>query len=175
MKESDWCFSHVYPNNSPMRRIAAQSYLLQRYGEEGLLQSMIRLVQETPLANGHQRLEEALFVSGDEYWQEHCDFGIKTKKVALLGHSKAGEVVVNVVLPFISSWGEKTGDSELREKALQIYLSHPRLAENEITRHMVRQLCLKDSSDLTACQQQGLIHIFRNYCREGRCSECPLA
>jgi hypothetical protein len=48
------------------------------------------------------------------------------------------------------------------------------LAENCITRHMAKQLCLKDLADFTACSQQGLIHVFRQYCREGRCSECPL-
>ena len=174
MKESDWCLSHVYPNNSPLRRIVAQSYLLQRYSEEGLLSAMIRLVQQASLVSGHRELEESLLVSGDDYWQEHCDFGIKTAKAALLGRSKAGEIIINVVLPFVFSWGEKTEDSELKGKALQLYLDYHGLAENEITRHMTRQLCLEGPGGLTACQQQGLIHIFRNYCREGKCSECPL-
>jgi hypothetical protein len=40
---------------------------------------------------------------------------------------------------------------------------------------MTKQLCLEDFSDFTACHQQGLIHIFHNYCREGRCGRCPLA
>ena len=31
MNKSDWQFSHVYPSNSPLRRIVAQSYILQRY------------------------------------------------------------------------------------------------------------------------------------------------
>ncbi|MDY7018950.1 MAG: DUF2851 family protein, partial [Chloroflexota bacterium] len=174
MKESDWCFSHVYPNNSPLRRIVAQSYLLQRYSEEGLLTAMIRLVQQASLVNGHRKMEDNLLVSGDDYWQEHCDFDVKTGKASLLGHGKAGEIIVNVILPFVFSWGEKTEDSELKGKALQLYLNYPGLAPNEITRHMIRQLCLEGTGSLTACQQQGLIHIFRNYCREGNCSECPL-
>ena len=175
MRESDWCFSCVYPNNSPLRRIIAQAYLLQRYSEEGLLPGVSRLVRETLLAGGYRRLEEGLFVSGDDYWQEHCDFGSKTGKAALLGHGKASEIVVNIILPFIFSWGGRAGDSDLQEKALQLYLSYPRLAENEITRHMIRQICLEERSDFTACQQQGLIHIFRNWCKDGRCGECPLA
>ena len=174
MKESDWRLAHVYPNNSPLRRIIAQSYLLQRYSEEGLLTTMIRSVQQASLVNGHRELEENLLVFGDDYWQEHCDFGIKTAKAALLGRSKAGEIIINVVLPFVFSWGEKTGDSELKGKALQLYLNYRGLASNETTRHMARQLCLEGTGSLTACQQQGLIHIFRNYCREGKCGECPL-
>jgi hypothetical protein len=66
-------------------------------------------------------------------------------------------------------------EPELMKKALELYDSYPKLAENEITRHMENQLCLKEPAEFTASHQQGLIHIFRNYCREGRCSECPLA
>ena len=82
--------------------------------------------------------------------------------------------MVNVVLPFAFSWGELSNEAKLIENALGLYRNYPRLAENCITRHMTNQLSLKDPCGLTACHQQGLIHIFRNYCREGRCSECPL-
>ncbi len=173
MKEDDWNFAHIYPNNSPVRRIVAQSYLLQRYHEGGLLMGILQLVKEAPTA---RHLEDGLIVFGDGYWQDHYDFdgGCKTRTSALLGCSKAREVVVNVVLTFAFSWGEVAEEPKLKEKAIRFYLNYPKLAENEITRHMVKQLCLEDISDFTACHQQGLIHIFRSYCREGRCAPCPL-
>jgi hypothetical protein len=176
MKESDWNFSHIYPNNSPVRRIVAQSYLLERYCEEKLLAGILQLVKEAPLPNGHHALENGLTVAGDGYWRDHFDFdvGSKTKISAILGNSKAGEIVINVVLPFAFSWGELANDPELMKKPMELYNNYPKLAENEITRHMAQQLCLEDLSDFTACHQQGLIHIFRNYCREGRCSQCLL-
>jgi len=37
MRENDWNLWHIYPNNSPIRRIVAQSYLLERYYDTGLL------------------------------------------------------------------------------------------------------------------------------------------
>jgi len=92
-----------------------------------------------------------------------------------LGNSKAGEIIVNVILPFAFSWGELANETKLTENAIELYRNYPRLAENCITRHMAKQLCLEEPFDLAACHQQGLIHIFRNYCREGRCSQCPLA
>jgi hypothetical protein len=176
MRESDWNFSHIYPNNSPVRRIVAQSYILERYGEGTLLAGILQLVKEAPLPNGHQALENSLTVAGDGYWRDHFDFDVrsKTKISALLGNSKAGEIIVNVILPFAFSWGKMTNKPELIKKAMELYNSYPKLAENEITRHMEKQLCLRELPDFTACYQQGLIHIFRNYCREGRCSECPL-
>jgi len=176
MKESDWNLSHIYPNNSPVRRIVAQSYLLERYCEGKLLPGILQLVKEAPLPGGHRMLENSLTVAGDGYWRDHFDFDVrsKTKISALLGNSKAGEIAVNVILPFTVSWGELANEAKLTEHAIELYRNYPKLAENCITRHMMKQLCLREPSDFTACHQQGLIHIFRNYCREGRCSECSL-
>jgi hypothetical protein len=177
IRESDWNLSHIYPNNSPVRRIVAQSYLLERYCEGKLLAGILQLVKEAPLPTGHHVLENGLTVAGDGYWRDHFDFDVrsKTKISALLGKSKAGEIAVNVILPFAFSWGELANEAKLTEHAIELYRNYPKLAENCVTQHMKKQLCLEEPFDLTACHQQGLIHVFRNYCREGRCSQCPLA
>jgi Protein of unknown function (DUF2851) len=176
MWESDWNFSHIYPNNSPVRRIVALSYLLDRYRKETLLPAMLQLVKEASLSGGHRVLEDGLTVLGDGYWLDHFDFDIRsrTSVCALLGNSKAAEIAVNVILPFAFSWGELADEPKLAKNAIDTYCDYPRLAENCATRHMADQLGLKDLSDFTACHQQGLIHIFRDYCRKGRCSQCPL-
>ena len=181
MKERDWNFSHIYPNNSPVRRIFALSYLVERYHKETLLAGILQLVKETPLHAGYRMLESGLTVAGDSYWREHFDFDVTSKtKISpikygvLLGNSKAGEIVVNVVLPFAFAWGEITNEARFAEKAMELYRSYPRLAKHCITRHMAKQLGLEELPNLTACHQQGLIHIFRYYCREGRCSQCSL-
>ena len=162
MKESDWNFSHIYPNNSPVRRIVAQSYLLERYCAGKLLAGILQLVKEASLPGGHRVLENGLTVAGDGYWRDHFDFDVrsKTKISALLGNSKAGEIAVNVILPFAFSWGKLANEPELTEKARELYNSYPKLAENEITRHMTKQLGLEEPFDSTACHQQGLIHVF---------------
>src|SRR3972149_1441846 len=179
MRESDWNFSHIYPNNSPVRRIVAQSYLLECYCEGKLLAGILQLVKEATLPGGHRVLENGLTVAGDGYWRDHFDFDVRSKTTiprikygALLGNSKAGEIAVNVILPFALSWGELANEAKLTENAIELYHNYPKLAENCITRHMANQLCLEELFDFTACHQQGLIHVFRNYCREGRCSEC---
>ena len=177
MKESDWNLSRIYPNNSPVRRIIAQSYLIERYSGRGLLAGILQLVKDTPLSGRHSTLQNSLTVDADGYWRDHFDFDAKsrTKISALLGNNKAGEITVNVILPFAFSWGELASETKLTDSAIGLYRNYPRLAENCITRHMAKQLCLEDFSDFTACHQQGLIHIFHNYCREGRCGRCPLA
>jgi len=177
MKEGDWTLSHIYPNNSPVRRIVAQSYLLERYCAGKLLAGILQLVKEAPLPGGHRVLENGLTVTGDGYWRDHFDFDVrsKTKISAILGNSKAGEIAVNVILPFTFSWGALANEAKLTENAIELYRNYPKLAENCITQHMKKQLGFEEPFDLTACHQQGLIHVFRNYCRDGRCAQCPLA
>jgi len=182
MKEHDWSLPHTYPNNSPVRRIVALSYLLERYCEGGrpprggLLSSLLRLAEKATPPKGHRLLQNALVVVGDEYWRNHFDFDVrsKTKTSALLGNGKAGEIAVNILLPFVFALGRMAHKRRSMKQAMELYRSYPKLAENEITRHMAKQLCLEQTAHFTACHQQGLIHIFRNYCREGACSQCLL-
>jgi len=184
MSYADWSFSHIYPNNSPVRRIIAQSYILDRHCRETgseppgrrLVSGLLRLVKESPVPGGRRMLESGLTVTGSGYWHDHFDFGVRsrTRKSALLGSSKAGEIVTNVLLPFAFALARVERDRELTDKAMALYRGYPGLAENEITRHMIGQLHLEARFAYTACQQQGLIHIFRNCCREGRCTQCPL-
>lgn len=176
MTENDWNFFHTYPNNSPVRRIIAQSYLLQRYCKKGLLKGILQLVREVSLMAGYRVLEDSLIVTGDGYWQDHFDFSVtsKTRASAILGRGKAAEIIVNVILPFAFCCGEISGEPELKQKAMTLYLNYPKLAENEITRHMTKQLGFEGPNKFVACHQQGLIHIFRTCCREGMCTECPV-
>jgi hypothetical protein len=177
MSENDWTFSHIYPNNSPVRRIVALAYLLERYQETKLTAGILQLVRQAPALNGRQALEKGLVVAAESYWRNHLDFDAKSKAEipTVLGNSKAGEIAVNVALPFAYSWGIAFNEPDLVTKARGLYDNYPGLADNGITRHMIRQLGANELAGPTARRQQGLIHIFRNYCREGRCGECPLA
>ena len=174
MSHSEWQMSHVYPHNSPVRRILAAGCLLQRHNRDGLLEGMLRLVRGAPEPSGHRWLEDRLAVVGDGCLQEGHHCGSNTREPALMGRSKAAEIVVNVILPFTFGWGEIAGEPALRMKAIRLYSCYPGLVDNAITRHMAGQLGWENSRDLTACCQQGLIHIFRTYCREGKCCVCPV-
>jgi len=174
MSETDWCLSGVYPNNSPVRRIVAVSHLLHRYRHAMLLPAMLQLVKRAPVGTGRS-LERALMVEGDGHWRSRFDLdvGCRTKPSALLGPGKAGEIAVNALLPFSYSWAVSAGDRSLAGKAFELYLHHHKLCDNGITVHMARQLGIRHGTALTACEQQGLLYLYADYCREGRCRECP--
>jgi hypothetical protein len=176
MNEADWCFSQVRPDNFPTRRLIALSYLLTRHRQRGLLRGMLQLVKKAPPGAEHRWLENGLVIAGPDYWRNHCDFGIaKKRSSALLGQEKASEIAINAILPFACVWAEISSDLKLKRKAAEIYRRYPSPADNELTRHMKQQLLLKPNTHLSACQQQGLLHIFKTYCRLRNCTACPVA
>ncbi|MCJ7514921.1 MAG: DUF2851 family protein [Dehalococcoidia bacterium] len=176
MKEADWCFFRVRPDNFPTRRLIALGCLMSRYHKSGLLQGILRLVKETPSKTEHLRLETGLAVASHGYWQNHFDFGISTSRAsALIGYEKAAAIVINAVLPFTAAWAELDSDSKLKKRAAEIYQHYPGTGDNELTRYMKQLLRLRPDIRLSACQQQGLIHLFSTYCRCRHCSQCPVA
>jgi hypothetical protein len=176
MNEADWCFSRVRPDNFPTRRLIALSHLLDIYCRPGLLRGILHLLKKAPQKTEHHWLEKGLVIEGQDYWRNHLDFGIAKKRSSvLLGREKASEIVINVILPFACAWGEISSDLKLKRKATEIYRRYPRPGENELTRHMKQQLLLKPDTRLSACQQQGLLHIFKTYCRRRNCTVCPVA
>jgi hypothetical protein len=176
MKETDWCFFRVRPDNFPTRRLIALSYLINRYRRPGLVTGILDLVEHAPSGMEHRWLENGLVVAARGYWQNHFDFGVSTgRDSALVGCEKASAIVLNTILPFAAAYGELARDLVLKRKAVEIYHRYPGGGSNELTRYMKQQLGLRPDIRLSACQQQGLIHLFHAYCRQRNCSKCPVA
>ncbi len=169
---SSWNLFKVRPNNSPLRRLAALTYLVQRYRGTGLLASITHLVAVTLVEYPH-RLAEALLVSTDGYWATHYDFNKACLRLSrsLLGSDRAADIVINIILPFICALEE----GYLSEKALAIYRVYPALPSNSVEKHLQQQLSLKENAVNFACRQQGLIHIYKTLCTQGKCNECGLS
>ncbi len=118
-------------------------------------------------------LEADFFVEGDAYWRCHYDFGVRTRECDLLGGSKARELVVNALLPCAAAMAMVAGDSSGLSAVIRLLSSYPRCSTNAVTGHMRRQLSLGERLD-GGVIQQGLLHIFQQYCRRGLCGSCPL-
>jgi len=176
MREDDWHLSHIYPYNSPINRILALGNIIQRYYKTGFLKGLLQLVYNAVPVPGHPSIEEGLIVSEDRRLQKQSSLttSVHVQKAALIGHGKASQIAVNVILPFAFAWAETVCKPVMRKRALDLYLCHQGMTDNTITRHMQAQLGLGDSHVFNACQQQGLIHLYKDYCKEGKCSECPL-
>lgn len=176
MNETEWCFFRVRPDNLPTRRLIALSYLISRHDKTGLLQGILGLARKSPRRYGHRWLENSMSIESRGYWAKHLDFGIALhRNSALIGREKAAAIILNTILPFACAWGGLNSDQQLKTKAAAIYQQYPGTGDNELTHYMKQQLRLNPESRLSACQQQGLIHIFKTCCRHRNCTECTVA
>jgi hypothetical protein len=166
MNPSCWHLFRVRPENHPARRLTGAAHLLTRFLDEGLLQSVLRLVEESRSDIG--RLETGFMVSAGG----HRCYGER----ALIGQGRAREIAINVALPFVFAWAEVNAQAGLAEQALRLYRVYPRSGGNEITRGLLKLLGSKSSAVVdSARRQQGLLHLDKTFCRPRRCDVCPLA
>lgn len=168
-----WSLFRVRPNNHPVRRLAGMARLLWRFREDGLLAGFMAKLEA---GGGGADLIAALTITTDGYWTEHCDFGAVCQGLDhfLIGPSRATEILVNILLPFAAARAQVAASPELAAKAIELYREHPAASENAIERHMRAQLGLPHSVVNTARRRQGLLHIYKRYCTQGRCGECEL-
>ncbi len=176
MNYRDWQSFRVRPANSPLRRIVGMARLLQRYREKGLLHGLAALVREVPRENGSRFLEDGLMAADDGYWAGRFDFGKGYPGLNkwLIGRTRAAEIAINILLPFVYVRSEENGDTELREKALALFDSYPAAETNTVARHMMAQFGLRGPQVNSARRQQGLLHLYKKWCTQGRCRECEL-
>jgi len=172
---SEWCFHGTRPGNHPSRRLAALGLLLQRYAYPGLSAGLLELLAHDLPGRAGRQIENGLIIEANGYWVGHYDFGVCGDRCsALLGRGKAAEITVNAVLPYFASLALENRDISLICGVIDIYSEYHPLSENEITRYMRSMLLLDPSVRLTACRQQGLLHIYYTYCRLKDCSRCPI-
>jgi hypothetical protein len=170
---NNWHFFKVRPSNSPVRRLAAMSHLLLRYRQKGLLEGLDERLKEIADTGEASSLEDVLIIPPDSYWSRYLDFGLPCSGIApaLLGKERATEIIINVLLPFFYARQQE----EHRKKVFKIYSDYRAPEENTLVKHMRQQLGITRFLVNAARRQQGLIHIYKTWCSEGKCHECPLA
>ena len=185
LDRASWHLFRVRPQNHPARRIVGYSYVLAPFLQVaegpssdapdwaggGLAEGFARLLMSEP----KESLEHALMGVGPPSQGSH---GRRRPGAAPIGRGRAGDMAVNCVLPFFHSLSRKRGESEVAQRALELYRGFPRLQENELTREMWEQLFRPmpeafggegEGGDQGRCRrvvsgarrQQGLLHLHR--------------
>jgi hypothetical protein len=180
-----WITDRVRPANSPPRRLAAAARILARllWAQGGMLGTFIKATASLNPAALSKYWTELLNVAADGYWASHDGFGhalaIQGGKegVALVGNSRAADIVVNVTMPLLLAVADRERNHDMREKVLATYAAFPKLDSNKITRAMTLEALgpRVGKSISGARRQQGLIHLYRLYCQARRCYECPIS
>jgi hypothetical protein len=212
LNHTDWTVARLRPPNHPARRIAGLARLLLRWhlAEAADLVEHFRAGLKGTLEEARARLNRLLRVEpGDEesdsglFWTRRFDFSDRAlllgtnqaAKVDLIGESRAADMIVNVVLPFLAGYGRDKRDPQLVSAVLAAYRAHPPLSRNELIDNVGRQVFrfwLENPAEAvlegkpvgrvtlarlvnTACRQQGLIHLHHHFCAGQEYSACPLS
>ena len=176
LEKHEWNTTQIYPNNSPVRRLLALGYILQHYRLTGLLNGIMQHIVKAVLNTSNSSIEEGLIVHDVAFERRSHDTTIRVESLntTLLGKSKASQIAVNILLPFAFAWFNQNTDGHMQNTILSYYRSYPPGSSNMITRHMTEQFHVKGYQINNACQQQGLLHLYKNYCRSGNCAGCPV-
>lgn len=135
------------------------------------LRTLARLVEQWRGAGAWRTFRRVLEATTAETWDASRVLDELRAAFGNLSQARADIVICNVVLPFAGAVALLENDRQLARQAEMLYLAHPGLASNQVTRAMCRQLQLLEEPR-GACQQQGLHYIYRETCREKRCGEC---
>lgn len=162
-----WKLWGIRPANHPARRIAAAAALLARLGRPS------RALDAVAAAKTADAIA-LLTVPAQGYWARHFDVcaGPCSLPPALIGRSRAIEMLVNVVLPIAAA----TGDSILASEARELYASLPRAASYGKTKFIENALRSAEMPlRISARRAQGLLALERDWCTQNGCGRCSLS
>jgi len=146
MEPQVWHCFRVRPANHPLRRIFGAAGLVSRFLEPGLVDGL----RDAATTGKPALLTSALAVPSGT-----------GSGPASVGLSRARDLAVNVVLPFLHAMAEIRQDSQEAEAHLETYGRFGKLQDNELTREMSEQLFDPGWGEVVnnARRQQGLLHL----------------
>ncbi len=163
-----WTVAGVRPDNAPARRVAAAAALALAH-RDGLAAA---------LCSGVDDLDRPLLqpLPDDGYWGAHADLGrlVGPAPAALVGRTRQTEMEVNAILPVALALARERGDAALTQAVLTRYAAASASGGNQITRHMLQTIGAPARTARSAAAEQGLLHLYTQWCRERRCWHCPI-
>lgn len=174
--ETDWHFFRIRPRNFPTLRIAASAVLIDKIMNHSLLEQIIEIVEkQRNLKFIISSLRKNFVVEAKGYWKNHYIFDTsKTEKnIHLVGFNRSDEVIINVVLPFLTLFFDVFGKSGYSKRVLKVYNIYKQNGTNKIIRNTSNELGLDGITNYSVFSQ-GVIELFRNYCAQDKCLECNI-
>lgn len=175
-EESDWHFFRLRPLNFPTIRIAGGARFIDKILNHNLIAVMIKKFAEihnhTVLSNSVKSL---LIIKSDGYWANHYVFDKEASEEInyFVGSSRADEIYINVVLPFMYVYFDLFGKKHFAQKVLKVFSQININAENSLVNEISQSLALVNAWKRTVIYQ-GMIELFRSYCTKHRCLDCRI-
>ena len=188
MQPEEWQFFRIRPLNSPIGRLARFSFVLAKLPSSSWIHSYVTLLTDLPESSSWRvetvkKLEASLGVPISGYWTCHNGFsgGVFPPIRVAIGRNTLREMVINVLLPILYFYAEKTSWPHLQKRIYQLYQTYPAPAYNRVTRFMGENLFQEDSAEPEPFRQemgyarthQGLIQLHTELCQMKGCPTCP--
>lgn len=171
-----WRFHGLRPANHPQRRLVLAAHWLA--ADELPAQLERWCAQSIPTARLEPTLLKILQCDHDEFWSWHWTFRSARLQKAqpLLGATRATDLAINVILPWLWTRAVEGGNLQLRTEIARRYFNWPSAEDNSVLR-LARQRLLGGTHTggwRGAAQQQGLLQIVRDFCDHSNavCDQC---
>ena len=141
-----WTGASGRPSNRPEARLAAAAHLVAAWWcDGGPLRHALNAIGDAERSSSVR----GRYCIGD----------------GALGAGRAGEIVVNAVLPVLAAWAEVGRDDALYANALRFYRGHPSLPSNSVyeeAKQILARRGFRFGRLRGARRQQGVMHIYRS-------------
>jgi hypothetical protein len=176
LPKTAWRLNGLRPANHPERRLALAAHWLQDRNLVTRLQDW--LLQPVPTRELPASLLQVLQVARDDFWSWHWTLRSRRQASAqpLLGATRTTDLAMNIILPWFLARARQGGDARLVAEAERRYVQWPDAQENTVLKLAEHRLLGSAPGRhlREACQQQGLIHIVRDFCERSDtlCTGC---
>ncbi len=173
--EAMWHFSGLRPQNHPHRRLALVACWVR---QSDFFQRLEKWFGEAALDRPLAPLVNALSGEAPPFWSGRFHFKRSSAGAGrlMLGHSRAVDLAVNVILPWFWSRAQADRNEAAAQRAERLFGNFPRGAENRLLRDGCSRLLGRENSKAlaTAADQQGLLQILRDFCAHSNalCENC---
>lgn len=174
--ETQWQFLGQRPQNFPTVRISGGVKIVESIITQNLTSEIIKKFSEINSTKVLINSIRSLFIiKANGYWKDHYVFDKKSniKLNYIIGLSRADEILINVIFPFLSVYFDIFGNEQLSRKVLKVYNEYEQRMDNKIVRDVANDLQLEGLNKKTI-YAQGMIEVYRNYCTKNKCLECTI-
>ena len=171
-----WKLNGLRPANHPQRRLALAAHWA---GDAGLFKRLDQWFTSTATAADLEAsLLKNLQPGADDFWSRHWTLrsAPMPKPQPLLGATRATDLAINVVLPWLWLRAREGGNGQLQAEAERRYFAWPAAEDNAVLR-LARDRLLGGRRDVkltSAALQQGLLQVVSDFCHHSNalCADC---
>lgn len=171
-----WNFFRLRPQNFPTVRLAGGARILNEIINNNLIEVIIKKVDEIINLNVLVgSLRSVFIIKSNGYWKNHFIAGKLASKELnyFIGASRADEIVINIILPFLSIYFDVYGNKKLSQKVMKVYSTYSQSIDNRIVTDIADMFNLQNEISRTIISQ-GILELFRSLCSKNKCLDCEI-